>query len=55
MLKDGTDMKLSGREFQTDEPEIVNDRSPNLLDIGMTSLLWLVVAEYMDPTKWHNL
>ena len=45
MSRDGADMTWSGREFQTDGPEIVNDRSLNLLDLGTTSLLWLLVAE----------
>ena len=42
---DGADMTWSGREFQVDEPEIENDRSPNLLDLGTTSLLLILVAE----------
>ena len=32
-------------EFQTDGPEIENDRSTDLLDLGTTGLLWLLVAE----------
>ena len=44
MSKDGADT-WSGREFETDELEIENYRSPDLLDLEMASLFWPLVAE----------